>query len=567
MISILYFPSLLALQFLIADAGRMFGAGPSSQGSNPPARIPKIPGHDTKAIFAVARHGTKAWMGGTDFLDPENKYFSPGNIDLLKKAGIPWISSTVNKTDEGAAIGELFGAPGGPSTLTATGMNCEKKVGEFYRQTFFSDNSFGSPYVYSDDDQRDFKSGELFLAGWGVANDSAGRVDQSMIRMLAEMSDKKLIQGCPCATPNEIMTEPKQSEGWEVSPLHGFSTNQISTYGKDFFATELEYVSKLTGTREPFESRKETWMANVNEPLKTWRTLDGGLRSACMVVQVWEAEIASNVDVEKTLYHNLGVDPKMVPRLMKICAGLWAINMSPVNRGRNVELAIQLLSSMQQAVSGKKSTLDAVHHPPQDNVVMYMAHNFNVDVWRQILGVQWSLNESGWGCQDSASCVSNADPFHVRLNMEIVKKTSGESHFVRISVFQVMLPQTKASCTGDHALNVEENLHFLDMPKTLCPSFDPSTKLCPWEEFESLLISFIWSTQQKDGFFCAEQSSAAWFEEKYPKQPLSSAKDTKDALPQEPSPSDALHSLASQSNNLLSFALLTCLHLLRSPLL
>eukprot|EP00928_Gymnodinium_smaydae_P046899 TRINITY_DN31270_c0_g1_i1.p1 TRINITY_DN31270_c0_g1~~TRINITY_DN31270_c0_g1_i1.p1 ORF type:complete len:539 (+),score=64.82 TRINITY_DN31270_c0_g1_i1:211-1827(+) len=486
--------------------------------------LPIIPGHVSKATFALARHGTKAWMGGVDVLNPGEKFMSVEKADHLRRAGIRWIQSMPNRTLEGAAIGQTFGAPGGPSTLTETGMACELKVGEFYKAAFGKGELPSQAYVYSDDDQRDLQSGASFLTGLGVEPEAVGALlDQSMERMLSEMSDKKLIKGCPCASPNEIMMAPKQVEGWEGCAVSGLSIEQVSTYGIDHVASELRYVSDVTGTSEPFENRKESWMGGMDEPLKTWRTLDGGRRSACMLVALWEAELASNVDVEQTMYHHLGVNPHLVPSLMRICVTLWAVNMNSVNRGRNVNFAIQLLSSMQQAVSGEASTLDAVHHAPSASIVMYMAHDYNVEMLRQILGAEWSIDESGRACQGSAFCTYNAKPYHTRLNVEVLKQADSDRHFVRVSVFLVMLAQAKASCTAAQGLTVEENLRVLDIPKALCPSFDDSTKLCPWEEFQDLLIRFIWTTRQSDGDFCAEPSSAAWFRAKHPEKPISVA--------------------------------------------
>lgn len=478
------------------------------------------PGHFTaKAVFVVSRHGSKAWSGGIDFTNETylSKIAQEKLTKVQSKGSWPWVStkglspwvSTVGPSEETQGIEREF--HGVPGQLTSSGKVCERRIGEFYQRVFqhaLGEDPISHAYIgdehgalkghaYADEDGRDLQSAAHFLSGLGIEQVKGTRAEPKANGLLAEGKDNKLYENCPRASPKEILKSD--------SLLKDASPEEVKQFGKPFEA-QLKVISAMTGAYPKFEDREDKWMGDMEQPLPMWKTLDGSLRPACMLTQVWEAEVASGVPDGESMYSSLGIDSKDIPELMKVCWGLWSVYMNPVNLARfSTEFMVHLLASMQQRATASRSALDSVNHPYDVGLVAYFGHNTNIDFLRQVLGVRW-----GEGRKDDG-LVENSQPYHTRLNIEIGE--AGGELFVRVSVFLLTLEQQAEQC--GHVPNdglddlSDQNLHVLDLVE--CPGFDSETKLCPWVGFEDMIKQKIQGMDQGDGRLCLEEETAKWW--------------------------------------------------------
>jgi hypothetical protein len=109
-----------------------------------------------------------------------------------------------------------------------------------------------------------------------------------------------------------------------------------------------------------------------------------------MVAQHFICERAAGVS--EPSFKAIGVEETQLVWLYEACDFVFALYRNSVNRERfGTEFNVALAGAMDAVSKGQVSTMPLVKHSPSTALVLYYAHDANVDWLRQTLGLEWDV--------------------------------------------------------------------------------------------------------------------------------------------------------------------------------
>jgi hypothetical protein len=318
-------------------------------------------------VFVLSRHGSRN-MRTYDF----RPYLSHILLDRLSAGSEAARILTLAPEEQKDAITKVFGKA--PSTLTTNGAACEEKAGEAIAGLL----GHGKAYAYADDDQRDVESATAFAKGATRRGVSTGtKPDTSERYMLAEGSDAKIREGCARAN----LAETLRATGY--ADLEALERAAPKKQVEFLEARGFQFPGAMKSAED--EHGQLPFYANV----------EGPLRATCMVAQHFVCERAAGVS--EPSFAAIGVQETDLVWLYEACDFVFGLYRNSVNKERfGMEFNVALAAAMDAASKGmikrhRYPTMPLVKHSPSTGLVLYEAHDCNVDWLRQTLGLEWDL--------------------------------------------------------------------------------------------------------------------------------------------------------------------------------
>jgi hypothetical protein len=177
--------------------------------------------------------------------------------------------------------------------------------------------------------------------------------------------------------------------------------------------------------------------------------------------------------VSEPAFKAVGVKEDELVWLYESCDFVFALYRNRVNAERfGMEFNVALAAAMDAAYTGEVSTMPLVKHSPSTALVLYEAHDCNVDWLRQTLGLEWDV---------PLIAPKNSIPFSTKIVLVMNRKRSGS---VNLDAYLLAMP---LDAMADGCLGVNASRAFTKLAIPAC--VDQSK--CRYENVRTALLKGV----------------------------------------------------------------------------